>query len=32
MKHLIKESIIGGLYLFGISMLGAIVVIALYNI
>jgi len=32
MKNLIKESIIGGLYLFGASMIGAVIVVALYNI
>ena len=31
-RNIIKESIIGGLYLFGVSMLGAVIVIAIYNI
>jgi hypothetical protein len=31
-KNIIKESIIGGLYLFGAAMLGAVIVIAAYNI
>ena len=31
-RNIIKESIIGGLYLFGVSMLGAVIIIAIYNI
>jgi hypothetical protein len=31
-KNIIKESIIGGLYLFGASSIGAAIIVAIYNI
>jgi hypothetical protein len=31
-KNIIKESIIGGLYLFGASSIGAVIIVAIYNI
>jgi len=31
-RNIIKESIIGGLYLFGASIIGLVIVIAIYNI
>ncbi len=31
-KNIIKESIIGGLYLFGASIMGAAIIVAIYNI
>jgi hypothetical protein len=31
-KNIIKESIIGGLYLLGASSIGAVIIVAIYNI